>query len=227
MFIVLNEMKNNSDDRLVNFNSLKSIITENTIRINEKNQPRRTAENNANFVFLTNNSYPVKIENGDRRYVVLNVNGKYKDNHEFWNKMHSSFNDEFYKNLMYYFLNKDISTFNVRDIPMTEAKQDLIDASRSPIDYFICDHYNDLIDGIPCTTALRMKPSDMKDKTFQLQIKDKCDRKQKRDGNTRVWYYVLKDEYKNLYKQTLHDDDEECDEQMSEEITSCVTDDAI
>ena len=62
MLIVLNEVKNCGDDRLANFNALKSIITDNSIRINEKNQPRRTAENVANFIFCTNNPYPVKIE---------------------------------------------------------------------------------------------------------------------------------------------------------------------
>ncbi|KAH7814946.1 putative Poxvirus D5 protein [Monocercomonoides exilis] len=71
MLIVLNELKNCGDDRLANFNALKSVITENIIRINEKNQPRRTAENVANFIFVTNHSFPVKIETGDRRYVVL------------------------------------------------------------------------------------------------------------------------------------------------------------
>ncbi|KAH7831198.1 putative Poxvirus D5 protein [Monocercomonoides exilis] len=70
MLIVLNELKNVGDDRTANFDALKKIITDSTIRINEKNQPRRTAENVANFIFVTNYTYPVKIEIGDRRYVV-------------------------------------------------------------------------------------------------------------------------------------------------------------
>lgn len=63
--MVLNEVKN---CRLANFEALKSIITDDTVRIKEKNQPRRTAENVAHFIFCTNNSFPVKIEIGDRRY---------------------------------------------------------------------------------------------------------------------------------------------------------------
>ena len=78
MLIVLNELSNCSNGKQINFNTLKSIITDNTIRINEKNQPRRTAENVANFIFVTNNSFPVKIEAGDRRYVVMSVNAKHK-----------------------------------------------------------------------------------------------------------------------------------------------------
>ncbi|KAH0803548.1 Poxvirus D5 protein [Histomonas meleagridis] len=87
MLIVLNELKNVGDDRLANFNSLKSIITDKLIRINEKNQSRRTSENVANFVFVTNNSFPVKIEAGDRRYVVLMCNGKYKNDLEYFSNL--------------------------------------------------------------------------------------------------------------------------------------------
>lgn len=86
MIIVLNEVKNCGDDRMANFNALKSMITDKMIRTNEKNQPRRTAENVANFIFITNNAFPVKIELGDRRYVVLQVNEKYKGKFDYFDK---------------------------------------------------------------------------------------------------------------------------------------------
>ncbi len=216
MLLVLNEMKNNGEDRMVNFNSLKSKITDNTIRINEKFQPRHTAENVANFIFCTNNAFPVKIEAGDRRYVVLQVSGKYKGQFNYFKSLMESCTKEFYDNLLTFFMNYDLSTFNVRDIPMTEAKEDIINASKSPIDQFICDHYNDLVKGMICTDALICKPSDMKDKNFQLSLKDKCDRKQKRVDGKRVWYYFLKDECKGLYKQTEFIDDE-CQEFSEDE----------
>ena len=208
MFIVLNEMKNNGDDRLANFNTLKSIITDDVIRINEKNQPRRTAENVANFVFVTNNSFPVKIESGDRRYIVLHCNGKYKGQFEFFKNLMGKCTPEFYDNLLTYFIKYDLSAFNVRCIPMTEAKQDLIEASRTPVDQWICDHYTSLLEGMECSTALSCKPKDMKDKTFQLQIKDKCERKQLRRNGMKKWYYILKEEYRSIYKQNTLEEDE-------------------
>ena len=213
MLIVLNEVKNCGDDRMANFNALKSIITDDTIRINEKNQPRRTAENVANFIFVTNNAYPVKIEIGDRRYVVFQCNGKYKGNDSYFKQIHDSFNKDFYDNLFTFFMSYDLSTFNVRKIPMTEAKQDLIEASKSPIDVWINDHYDSLVKGMSCSDALVCKPADMKDKNFQLSIKDKCDRKQKRVDGKRVWYYFLKDECKGLYHQTeIFEEDEKFSE---------------
>ena len=39
MLLVLNECKNSGEDRLANFDALKSLITDKSIRINEKNQP--------------------------------------------------------------------------------------------------------------------------------------------------------------------------------------------
>ena len=109
---------------------------------------------------------------------------------------------DFYDNLLTFFIRYNLSTFDVRDIPMTEAKQDIINASKSPIDQFICDHYNELVKGMDCSDALMFKPSDMKDKNFQLSIKDKCERKRITINRKRVWCYVLKEECKNLYKQS-------------------------
>ena len=207
MLLILNEMKNCGDERMANFNALKSVITDNTIRINEKLQPRRDAENVANFIFCTNNAFPVKIEAGDRRYCVLQVNGKYKEDFDYFKTLCDGFDAEFYDNLLTFFIKRDLTNFNVRKLPMTEAKQDLIDASKSPFDMFICDFYNELCDGMPCADALMKKPREMKDRAFQLQMKDKCIRKQKQYNGSRQWFYILKDECKKVYKQTVCDDE--------------------
>ena len=202
ILIVLNELKNCGDDRLANFNSLKSIITDDSIRINEKLVPRRDAENVANFIFVSNNSFPVKIENGDRRYVVLSCNGVHKGDYNYFEQLCASFDEEFYSNLLTFFIKRDLTKFQIRNIPMTDAKQDLIDASKSPLDIWICEHYNELVEGIVCEDALRTKPEEMKKRTFQLQLKDKCERKRKRINNQLNWYYTLKPECKLIYNQT-------------------------
>lgn len=69
-------MKSNGEDRIVNEISLKTKIANNQIKINEKFQPKHTAENAANFIFGTNNAFPVNIESEDRRYDGLQVSGK-------------------------------------------------------------------------------------------------------------------------------------------------------
>jgi hypothetical protein len=59
---------------------------------------------------------------------------------------------------------------------MTEAKLDLINASKPVIDDWIYDHYNELKAGLNCTEALDYRPKELKPKSFQLQLKEKCDR---------------------------------------------------
>ena len=170
---------------------------------------RKTSENVANFIFCTNNAFPVKIEAGDRRYVVLSASGIHKNDHEYWSQLYKSFTKEFYESLTAFFTERDITSFNPRIIPMTEAKEDLIEASRSPIDVWICEHYDELLNGIQCSDALVSKPSEMKDKNFQLQIKEKCERKKKGPKGNQKWYYILKDECKSLYHQTVYEEYEE------------------
>jgi hypothetical protein len=94
----------------------------------------------------------------------------------------------------------DLSDFDPKDIPMTEAKLDLIEASRPVIDNWICDHYAELTDGFNCFEALKVKPDELKPKEFQLQLKAKYDRKQIRnDSSQRGWCYVLKNEMRDLF----------------------------
>ncbi|KAH7816428.1 putative Poxvirus D5 protein [Monocercomonoides exilis] len=208
MLIVLNELKNVGDDRTANFDALKSIITDSTIRINEKNQPRRTAENVANFIFVTNHTYPVKIEIGDRRYVVCDCNSKYKNNLTFFKDFTNSFDNEFYEQLLCYFLSKDLTNFNTRAIPTTEAKEDIIAASLSVIDVFCQEHYNKLKEGWRCSDALCFRPVEYKnDRSFQLAIKDRCERKQMGGRGNQVWCYKLKPEYEQLFKRREDEDD--------------------
>lgn len=205
MLIVLNEVKNCGDDRFANFNALKSIITDDVIRINEKLQPRHDAENVSNFIFVSNNAYPVKIEHGDRRYIVLACNGKHKNDFNYFNQLCSNMNEEFYDNLLTYFIKRNITQFNQRLIPMTQAKLDLIDASRSPIDIWICDNYDNLVRGMLCSDAIENKPDEIKERVFQFMLKDKCDRIKKQINKHCSWYYVLKNDCKQIYSQTIDD----------------------
>ena len=123
--------------------------------------------------------------------------------------MISTFTPEFYENLLTYFIKYDLSEFNVRKIPMTEAKQDLIEASQSPLDVWICQHYDELCKGIVCSDALISRPPEMKERSFQLQIKDRCERKRLTVDGKRIWHYILKDECKAIYHQTVYDNDDE------------------
>ena len=201
MLIILNELKNCGDERGANWNALKSIITENEIRINEKNMARRDGENVANFIFVTNNAFPVKIENGDRRYLVLRANGKYKGRFLYFQTLRELQHDEdFYDNLLTFFMQRDISYFNTRYIPETEAKMDLVQYSLSPIEQFICENYEKLCKGWAAKEARDRKPYDIKNNSFALLMKEKCNYVGRTIEGKRKFYYVLKDDCKEVFK---------------------------
>jgi hypothetical protein len=132
---VLNEAKNHGENRYAHFDTLKSIITDPTLEVKEKHIKERSSQNVINIIFSTNNDFPVKIETGDRRYLVLTVSGKHKDDTAYFLQLeHERDSSGFYEQLLKFFLNYDISKFNSYDIPKTEANQDMINAGRSAVD---------------------------------------------------------------------------------------------
>jgi len=99
MLIVLNEMRNQDGTKHSGFQRIKSIISDEKININKKGQPHRQCDNVANLIFVSNNTVPVIIEQGDRRYVVSRVNGKYKGNYEFFAQFCNGLDTQFYEAL--------------------------------------------------------------------------------------------------------------------------------
>jgi hypothetical protein len=65
---------------------------------------------------------PIKIENGDSRYVEFKCSDASKNNFDYFSRLNDMFTDDFYTNLHNYFKSFDISTFNPRVIPITDLK---------------------------------------------------------------------------------------------------------
>jgi hypothetical protein len=76
---------------------IKSIITDTIIRVNEKNEPRRTSENVANLIFVTDNPHPVNIEQSDNRYAVFACNALHRGDHDYFVRLSSGFTKKFYE----------------------------------------------------------------------------------------------------------------------------------
>ena len=211
--IILNEAKNAGEDRMANFDGLKSKITDDEVRIEEKFQPRRTVENVCNYIICTNNSFPVKVETSDRRFLVLTTNPKYMNDFDYWNNLNKTMYEDaggnkpkftFFNKLTEYFLNRDISKFNPRKIPETQAKEILTEASRKPIEIWIEEHYNELTSetGMPKSKANSEIPTGMKPKYFSNEISTYCKDWQPRiDGKrTTAHYYKLLPQLVNKFK---------------------------
>ncbi|KAA6376018.1 MAG: hypothetical protein EZS28_028456 [Streblomastix strix] len=119
MLAIANEMKNFGVSRMSNMDALKSIITESSFEINEKYVSKQEVENVVNIMIVTNNIYPLKIENSDRRYVVCECSPVRRGNLAYFTTLCNSFDEDFYNNLFTFFMTRDISQFNPRNIPLT------------------------------------------------------------------------------------------------------------
>ena len=119
-------------------NRLKNLITSPTVQINPKGLPRRQEQNQMNIVFLSNELRPLKLDNTDRRYLVI------------WTP--SAREREFYAAvgrwreaggpalLHRYLLDYDCGDFTpYSHPPKTRARAKLIDMSRSSSEQFLLD----------------------------------------------------------------------------------------
>ena len=106
-------------------NKLKSLITGDRIRINPKNLAAYEEQNHANFVFLSNESMPVVLEEDDRRHAVIWTPEKLEP--EFYAKLLAEIRDGGSAALHDYLLHVPLDGFNEgTQPPMTTAKSDLI-----------------------------------------------------------------------------------------------------
>ena len=121
-------------------NKLKPLITEPTVSANIKYGPQIEVENFARFLMFSNNSSPLDIEDGDRRYFVFNSNAQPRGD-EYYEALHQYASSTAGMNQIYTFLKRrGISAFNPhRRPPMTEAKKRIISESQHPLHTYIIE----------------------------------------------------------------------------------------
>ena len=137
-YIVCNEMASIDNSKAFNPDCMKSLITEDEFVANEKNEHKRTAQNVASFVMISNNAVPIRISRNDRRYLISECSSKHANDDTYFKPLYDSLEDKSFMNQIYsYFTTLDISDFNPRAIPKTKAKQDVLDILKSPVELYI------------------------------------------------------------------------------------------
>ena len=148
--VVVNEVNNVDNSIWYNGDALKSLITEDSVIIEKKGVDPMTYDNCINFMFVSNNERPINLDNEDRRYAVFEPNAIHgKDDYAYWNEEFYSLKDDkqFLADLYNWCLKQDISSYNPRNIPMTEAKMQLIEQNRPRHEEFIIEHIEKFRDG--------------------------------------------------------------------------------
>lgn len=138
LFTLLDEAQTNGK-YIVGNERMKTKITENNIRIEPKGLEPYIMEDRNNYVLLTNNDFPVKIDDSDRRYCCFNTSDELIKNTKYFNNYFEILkNKDISENFYYYLLNLDIKGFNPENMPETELKTEIrIDSAPTPIKYLI------------------------------------------------------------------------------------------
>jgi hypothetical protein len=74
---------------------LKSLISDRKCNVESKYLNLWTIDNVSYFIFVSNNSLPIKIEKDDRKYVVFKCSDIYKNNFEYFYKLNNTFTYDF------------------------------------------------------------------------------------------------------------------------------------
>ena len=107
-------------------NELKNAITRKTINIEYKGSEKIEMKDTANFIFTTNNEKAFRVSETDRRYCLIECPTKLK-NAEYFDLLYKAIEDDSVcKHFFNFLLDRDISQINIRKIPMTKYKQQII-----------------------------------------------------------------------------------------------------
>jgi hypothetical protein len=99
--------------------SMKSLVTESVIHINEKHQPSRQIESYHRFFGASNADFYKTTDRDDRRDFVLRVSEDYKGNHDYWAALYNEIENGGIEALVRVLARADLTKFNVRKKPHT------------------------------------------------------------------------------------------------------------
>lgn len=119
-------------------NELKAKITAKMARINPKDIRPFSIDTFMSWVLLTNESSPVKLENGDRRYCIFYTGSDHKGNFAYWSETGALFESDDVAGAVYeHLVGLDLSEFVVNAFPVTELRTIMMESEVSPEESFL------------------------------------------------------------------------------------------
>jgi hypothetical protein len=141
ILVSIDEVDNSDTCKILG--KLKNIITSDKCVYNEKGLKQVEVNNMCRFIFTTNKPIPINLEQGDRRYCLIESCNDYCLKSDFWNNYYKNVVNNpgkikaFYNMLMA----RDISQVDWMKFPDTEFKKDIVKVSLHPVvfwfDYYI------------------------------------------------------------------------------------------
>lgn len=218
--IICNEMGCSDTNMHLDFNSLKSVNTEDQVRVADKFLPGRTIKNTINLIILSNFFDPVKVEDGDRRYAVCEVSEAHKNDWDYFEKIRNGRTEAFYQNLLTFFMKRKLGKIDFTKIPKTDIREALMESSKSPYELFIQDFIRDFKDGISTDKAYSFykmwatingysaREKGIQKNIFGRKMAQWVDAERKREDGGRKRLYKLKESKANHFVDEYADNEE-------------------
>ena len=119
-------------------NGLKAKITAKMVRINPKDIRPFSIDTFMSWVLLTNDTSPVKLEGGDRRYCIFHTGTDHKDDFSYWGESGALFERDDVAGAVYtYLAGLDLSGFVVNAFPVTELRTIMLESEIAPEEAFL------------------------------------------------------------------------------------------
>jgi energy-coupling factor transporter ATP-binding protein EcfA2 len=120
---------------------IKGLITDSTLKINNKGIAQFPIESFHRFIITTNNENPIATTQDDRRKLIIRSSDEKCGDKEYFNKLYGYLSDiNVIKTCYEYFKSIDgMDKFNNIPLPVTEFQKDLKQLSTSPIESFMKD----------------------------------------------------------------------------------------
>jgi hypothetical protein len=140
LLVNIEELENFSRNEWESISStLKRMITSNSITLQNKCTKAYETTNINNYILCSNND-AIKDDDG-RRYFILDISTKKKDNHDYYNSLYKCMNDEVGEAFYNYLLTIDTENFNPQSFPMTNNKLDSLSKRLDNVYKFVKEEY--------------------------------------------------------------------------------------
>jgi hypothetical protein len=103
---------------------LKMLVTEDSIPIEAKGVDVESYPNYVHLMMAANDPHVIRASGDERRYFVLNVGEGKKQDAKYFAAMHKEMENGGYEALLYFLQSIDLSEFEVRNVPQTDALQE-------------------------------------------------------------------------------------------------------
>lgn len=103
---------------------LKMLITEDVLPIEKKGYDVESAPNFVHLIMASNDPHVIRATGDERRYMVLDMGEGKKQNSSYFGAINEQLENGGYEALLYYLQSIDLSSFNVRNVPQTDALQE-------------------------------------------------------------------------------------------------------